>query len=90
MQAFAGSPHERVLADALATATDHGLGQEQAQAALAQGVARLWEHAARSGRVQGSPADAPPRSAEETERLRQLAIVRAAALDEPGDGHGGG
>jgi DNA primase len=90
MQAFADSPHERVLADALATATDHGLGREQAQAALAEGVARLWEHAARSGHVQGTPAAAPPRSAEETERLRQLAIVRAAALGDPGGGHDDG
>ena len=89
MQAFAASPHERVLAEALATATDHGLGQEQAQAALEHGVARLWEHAARSGRVQGLAATPSPRSAEETERLRQLALVRAAALggpDAPDDG----
>jgi len=90
MQAFADSAHERVLADALAAATDHGLGQEQAQAALTEGVARLWEHAARSGHVQGTPAAAPPRSAEETERLRQLAIVRAAALGDPGGGHDDG
>jgi DNA primase len=90
MQAFAASAHERLLADALATATDHGLGQEQAKEALEQGVARLWEHAARAGRVQGQPATAPPRTAEETERLRQLALVRAAALGEPDGGHDDG
>ena len=86
MQAFADSGHERVLVDALAAATDQGLAEDQAKTALDEGVARLWEHAARSGRVEVAPATTPPRSPEESERLRQLAIVRAAARRPVGGG----
>ena len=60
MQAFADSGHERVLVDALAAATDQGLAEDQAKTALDEGVARLWEHAARSGRVEVAPATTPP------------------------------
>ncbi len=86
MQAFADSGHERVLVDALAAATDQGLAEDQAKTALDEGVARLWEHAARSGRVEVAPATTPPRSPAESERLRQLAIVRAAARRPVGGG----
>ncbi|MBK7794068.1 MAG: DNA primase [Betaproteobacteria bacterium] len=86
MQAFSTTDHEQLFADALATATDHALAQDQARTALAEGVARLWQHAARSGYGDAPANGAPARSAEETERLRQLAIVRGAAArraDEP-------
>ncbi len=77
MQAFGASEHERVFAAALATATDHGLTLEQAQTALGEGVARLWQHAARNGQI-AAPA-AATQTREEAERVRQLAIVRDAA-----------
>nr|MCU0254553.1 DNA primase [Acidobacteriota bacterium] len=77
MQAFGASEHERVFAAALATATDHGLTLAQAQTALGEGVARLWQHAARSGQI--AAAASATQTREETERLRQLAIVREAA-----------
>jgi hypothetical protein len=83
MQAFSATDHERIFAEALATATDHALPQEQAQMALADGVARLWPHAARSGHADSPERGVPAWSAEETERLRQLAIVRQAAAQRP-------
>ncbi len=78
MQAFADSRFEPALAAALATATDHALDAQQAARTLADGVARLWEHAERRGEG-GGRAGAPPRSPEETERLRQLELVRRHA-----------
>jgi DNA primase len=78
MQGFAGSPHDAVLAAALAAAQDHALPPEQAEAQLRAGVQRWWLHARRAGSVPDAAdgVEAPP--AEEAERLRQLAIVRRA------------
>jgi len=81
MQHFAGSPHERILTEALVAAEDHGISDEQAAEHLRAGVIRYWEQAKRAGRPV-APAlhgEALPASAEETERLRQLELVRRAA-----------
>jgi len=81
MQHFAGSPHERILTDALVAAEDHGISGEQAAEHLRAGVIRYWEQAKRAGRPVAAAVDgeALPASAEETERLRQLEFVRRAA-----------
>jgi DNA primase len=74
MQRFAASAHAPVLVAALASAEDHGLTAEHAEARLRDGAARWWLHAQRAG-----TAVAPlgsPLSAEESERLRQLEWVR--------------
>ena len=76
MQYFAQSPHEPVLAAALATAEDHGITAEHAAVHLKAGVARYWQQAQRAGRA-GSPESGAPPTAEEAERLRQLEMVRA-------------
>jgi hypothetical protein len=78
MQTFSATEHERIFADALATATDHALSHEQARMALSEGLARLWQHAARTANVDPPSRDVAARSTEESERLRQLAIVRGA------------
>jgi hypothetical protein len=80
MQYFAQSPHEPVLAAALATAEDHGITPELAAVHLEAGVARYWQRVQRAGvRSPGTSGDAP--SPEEAERLRQLEMVRRAAPD---------
>ena len=80
MQYFAQSPHEPVLAAALATAEDHGITPELAAVHLEAGVARYWQQVQRAGAASpGRGGEAP--SAEETERLRQLEMVRRAAPD---------
>ena len=77
MQIFAQSPHEAVLATALATAEDHGITPELAAVHLEAGVARYWQQVQRAGTGSpGIPAAAP--TAEEAERLRQLEMVRRA------------
>jgi hypothetical protein len=88
MQHFAGSPHERVLTDALVSAEDHGISEEQAAEHLRAGVIRYWEQAKRAGRpVAPSFTDeALPTSPEEAERLRQLELVRRAASASPTGG----
>src|SRR5262249_46166899 len=76
MQRFAESPHEPILAAALASAEDHELTPEHAEARLRDGAARSWLLAQRAGKAaasEGSPL--PP---EEVERLRQLEWVRRA------------
>ncbi len=75
MQYFAQSPHESVLASALATAEDHGITAEHAAMHLKAGVIRYWEQAQRAGHA-GSPESGTPATAEESERLRQLEMVR--------------
>jgi hypothetical protein len=64
-----------VLARALATAEDHAITDEHAAEHLRAGVARYWQQAQRAGRTVPEPA---AMSAEETERLRQMEIVRRA------------
>jgi len=75
LQHFVNSPHEAVLASVLATAEDHGLTMELAEAHVRAGLERWWQQARRSG-------DAAPAAGEgietpeETKRLRQLEFVR--------------
>jgi DNA primase len=81
MQHFAGSPHERILTEALVSAEDHGISEEQAAEHLTAGVIRYWEQAKRAGRpvAAGLTEESLPTSPEEAERLRQLELVRQAA-----------
>ena len=91
MQHFAGSPHERVLTDVLVAAEDHRISDEQAAEHLKAGVLRYWEQAKRAGRPVATRGDeVPPVTPEETERLRQLELVRRAAAHEPTRGTRGG
>ena len=55
IQHFAQSPHEPVLAAALATAEDTGITAEQAAMHLKAGAARYWEQAQRAGRGGAEP-----------------------------------
>jgi DNA primase len=73
MQRFAGTDHDAVLAAALASAHDHALGRDQAEAALRDGAVRWWHQARRAGAEAPVAAEV---SDEEAERLRQLEIVR--------------
>jgi len=75
IQHFVQSPHESVLASALATAEDHGITAEHAAMHLEAGVIRYWQQAQRAGRA-GAPEPGTPATAEESERLRQLEMVR--------------
>lgn len=77
LQHFSGSAHGLVLAQALATAEDHGLTPEQAATHLQAGVARYWQQAQRAGRPVAVDAG-PDTTPEEAERLRQLEMVRRA------------
>jgi len=88
MQRFADSPHEPVLAGALATAEDHELTPEDAEARLREGAARWWLYARRSGKVGGG--EAPPPGGEEAERLRQLEWVRRTLPGTNPSGPAGG
>jgi len=73
LQAFAGTPHEPVLASVLAAAEDHQLDDQAIEAEVRDGLARWWQHARRNG--QPAPmADTVP--AEESKRLQQLEYVR--------------
>jgi DNA primase len=85
IQHFAGTPHEPILAAVLATAHDHGVTPEQADQHLRAGVQRYWLQAQRSGQpaAAGAATEATALAtrglpAEETERLRQLELVRRA------------
>ncbi|MEP6656356.1 MAG: DNA primase [Betaproteobacteria bacterium] len=84
LQHFAGSAHAGVLAQAVATAEDHGLTAEQAALHLQAGVERYWQQAQRAGAPMSPVAGTSP-SAEETERLRQLEMVRRALPPSPVD-----
>ncbi len=85
MQHFAGSPHEKMLTDVLVAAEDHGISEEQAAEHLRAGVLRYWEQARRAGRsvAPNRGEDAIEPTPEETERLRQLELVRHATGHEP-------
>ena len=74
MQQFADTPFDPVFAAALASAHDHALAVEQVEAQLREGAARWWQNARRTGAT--TPPPEAGLSAEETERLRQLEIVR--------------
>ncbi len=88
MQQFADSLHEPVLAEALATAEDHALTADDAEARLREGADRWWMYARRAGKAI-EPAAAPP-SAEEAERLRQIEWIRKALPGERSSGPAGG
>jgi hypothetical protein len=75
MQYFAHTAHDAVFASALATADDHGITADLAAERLTAGVARYWQQARRAGLTGGPDAEASS-SPEETERLRQLEMVR--------------
>jgi DNA primase len=74
MQQFADTPFDPVFATALASAHDHALAVEQVEAQLREGAARWWQNARRAGAT--TPPPEAGLSVEETERLRQLEIVR--------------
>ena len=78
LQRFADTPHDAVLATALAAAQDQALSAEQAEVQLRAGVEAWWRIAQREGEAEVPPDAAPEPSAEESERLRQLAIVRGS------------
>jgi DNA primase len=86
MQHFAGSAHEHVLVSALTAAHDKEVTPELALSHLQAGARRFWLQAQRSRRdgALGAPPDATAAAAlaglpaEETERLRQLEMVRRA------------
>ncbi len=85
MQHFAGTAHERVLVSALTAAHDHGVTQELAEQQLRAGASRYWLQAQRSGQTAAAGAETAATAAataelppEETERLRQLEMVRRA------------
>ena len=70
-----------MLSKALATAEDHGITAEQAAEHLVAGVARFWSQAQLAGRpVTDDVRAATEAKPEETERLRQLEMVRRAAV----------
>jgi DNA primase len=86
MQHFAGTGFERILTDALVGAEDRGISAEQAGEDLKAGVRRYWQQAKRAGRSISAAAGAEAAeltTAEETERLRQLDIVRQAGSRGP-------
>jgi DNA primase len=73
MQHFADSPHDAVLATALALAEDQALPAEHVAGSFREGVARWRLAAQRAGTVDADGAGMAP---EEAERLRQLALVK--------------
>jgi DNA primase len=85
VQHFAGSPHERILTEVLVAAEDHRISEEQAAEHLRAGVLRYREQAKRAGRsvAPAGEDDAVDATPEETERLRQLELVRRATGREP-------
>jgi DNA primase len=88
MQHFADSPHEPVLASALATAEDHGITAEHAALHLEAGVTRYWQQAKRAGYPAAPDLETAPTS-EETERLRQIELVRRNVASAGGTATGG-
>ena len=88
MQRFTDSPHEPVLAAALAMSEDHALTADDAEARLREGAARWWLYARRAGKA--AEPDAAPPSGEEAERLRQLEWVRQALPGQRSSGPAGG
>ena len=72
------------MASVLATAEDHGLTMELAEAHVRDGLERWWQQARRSGTAAPAPAEGG-QTAEEIQRVRQLDFVRrAAAVESPG------
>jgi hypothetical protein len=93
MQHFAGTAHDRILAQVLATAEDQGITAEQATEHLKEGVGRYWQQAQRAGRPvaeAAGPDTAARTTPEESERLRQLEMVRRAPPGGPPATRGNG
>jgi hypothetical protein len=80
LQHFAGSEHEPLLAEALATAEDHAMTPEIAAENLQAGIARYWLQSRRDGVSSEDPG--PDVTPEETRRLAQLDAVRRATAGE--------
>ena len=81
MQYFARTGHDAVLASALASAHDQALGVDQVEGQLREGAARWRQNARRAGTP--TPPPEVGLSTEETERLRQLEIVRRGRPARP-------
>jgi DNA primase len=75
MQRFADTPHDAVLATALALAQDQGLAPEQVADEFRAGAARWRLAAQRAGTLDADAADVAP---EEAERVRQLNLAKQA------------
>ncbi|MDQ6619111.1 MAG: DNA primase [Pseudomonadota bacterium] len=75
MQSLTGSPHEAVIAEALATAEDQGLTEEHAALELEAGVSKYWQLARRAGQA-GPQQPGETLSPEEAERERQRIAMR--------------
>ena len=75
MQYFAESPHEPVLASALAAAEDHGITAGAGRGAPGGGRGALLAAGAAGRHAAAAPRESAP-TAEEAERLRQLEMVR--------------
>jgi hypothetical protein len=78
VQTFSGTAHEAAVIDAQASALDHALSPEVARELVRAGVARLWQLAGRAGTCEADVPPTDPPTPEESERLRQLDLVRAA------------
>jgi DNA primase len=78
VQTFVGTPFEDILSQAQAAALDHGLSGDMAAEQVRAGIDRLWQLAGRAGEPQPDGTHGAPASPEETERLRQLQLVRGA------------
>jgi DNA primase len=86
IQHFAGTAFEPVLTEALVGAEDRDISPEQAAEHLKAGVRRYWQQAKRAGRPISAAAGAEAAelaTPEETERLRQLEMVRHGASGGP-------
>ena len=82
VQHFVDSPHDTVLATALALAHDQALAPEQVSDAFRAGAARWRLAVLRSGGPEAGAGDVAP---EEAERVRQLNLVKQAVSTNRGD-----
>ena len=80
LQRFADTPHDAVLAQALASAHDVGLPPEEAEIEFQAVVKRLWSQAQREGRATLSADALGDLSSEEAERFRQTALAQRTGV----------
>ena len=78
LQRFADTPHDAVLARALASAQDLGLPPEDTDVQFQAVLKRLWTSAQLEGRADLPPDSVGDLSPEDAERLRQTALVQRA------------
>ena len=78
LQRFADTPHDAMLARALASAQDLGLPAEDTDVQFQAVVRRLWTAAQLEGRVEAAEDGLGELSPEDAERLRQTALVQRA------------